>query len=196
MSITVAESRALLVPEQLSHLPTQSEPLSWDGHSLPYPLQWLIVRDPRRLWFVASAPGGADFDRQHAAGDFVEGLWERDVAEVFIKESSGRYQEFNVSPGGAWWSVVLSSYRTREVKQPEMLDPIIRTEVGEGRWRALLGVDLSSLAVDLSESSLLHVSGITQKPQRLFFSSQPVPTVEPDFHHPDAFAPAHFQLLP
>ena len=196
MSITVFESSTLVVPEHLDCLPLQSEALSWDGECLPYPLQWLIVRDPRKLWFVVSAPGGSAFERHHSAGDFVEGLWERDVAELFIKESSGRYQEFNVSPGGAWWTVVLSSYRTREAKQPEMPDPIIRAQVGEGRWRALLGVDLSSLAVDLSESSSLHVSGITQKPQRLFLSSRPVASVEPDFHHPGAFVPVHFQSLP
>lgn len=195
MTVTIFESPTHVSLEQLNHLPFQSVAMGWNGQALPQPLQWAIVRDPKWFWFVASLSGGTEYDPQHSSGDFIEGLWERDVAEIFIKESSGRYQEFNVSPGGAWWTVVLSSYRTRETTIPELREPVIRAELGEGQWRVVLGVELSCLAVELSESSTVHVSGISHKPQRVFISSCPVSGVEPDFHHPKAFMPVRFHAL-
>ena len=195
MTATIFESTAGISLEQLQHLPLQTFATNWSGQVLSAPLQWAIARDQKRLWFVASLPGGTDYNRQHSSGEFVEGLWEQDVAELFIKESSGRYQEFNVSPGGAWWSVALSSYRTREPALPELREPIIRVELQEGRWRVVFGVDRSCLAVELTDNSRLHVSGISHKPQRAFLSSCPVPGVDPDFHHPDAFMPVRFQAI-
>lgn len=196
MTITIFESAELLTPAELDSIPVQSLAHSWSGELLPCPWQWSIVRDPKTLWFIASLPGGSDFNRQHTIGDFVEGLWEREVAELFIKESSGRYQEFNVSPGGAWWTVVLSSYRTREANLQELHEPTVQTVLGEGSWRAVLGVDQSCLSVALTSTSLIHVSGIVQKPRRHFLSSQPVVALEPDFHHPDTFRPLQFLAMP
>jgi hypothetical protein len=52
------------------------------------------------------------------SGGFVEGLWDRDVAEFFILDrGSGAYQEFNLGPGGAWWSAWFVAPRVRAVPQ-------------------------------------------------------------------------------
>lgn len=159
----------------------------WSGSPLTAPLSWCFARDPKTLWFVASLPGGQCFDAHHAQGEFVEGLWERDVAEFFVKDRSGRYQEFNVSPAGAWWTAVLSSYRTREEITPKLHVSAVEVTIQDGMWTALLGVAHAGLAVALDSDSLVHVSGIVHKPGRQFLSSQPVAAIEPDFHHPDAF---------
>ncbi len=168
----------------------------WAGCSVQPAFRWCFARDPKTLWFRASLPGGQHFDRQHAPGEFVEGLWEQDVAEFFLKDSSGRYQEFNVSPAGAWWTVALRGYRTREETTPELYVSAIEASVEADGWTAVLGISHAGLSVQLDDSSLLHVSGIVHKPARQFLSSRPVAGIEPDFHHPEAFQRVSFQEFP
>ncbi len=55
------------------------------------------------------------------AEGFVEGLWEHDVAEFFLLDRRrGTYQEYNLSPGGAWWAAAFSAPRVRLDPQPDL----------------------------------------------------------------------------
>jgi hypothetical protein len=114
-------------------------------------------------------------------------LWEADVLELFIKEPSGRYFEFNVSPQGAWWAMELSSYRERVsyLRLPRV--NLIETEVLSDRWTALVCLERGSLPLAISAGSTLHVSGVFNDTQARYLSSNPVTNVAPDFHHLDAF---------
>ena len=194
VTISVSNSSQLLSVSDVSALPTQAIDSCWNGIALPQLFKWSLARDPKTLWFVGTLPALPDYDSTLSKGEFVEGLWERDVVELFIKESSGRYQEFNISPAGAWWTVLLNSYRTRApiTKRPQLVAlEVVQSKVG---WSMVFGVEISSLEVSLEPDSLIHVSGIMHKPRQRFLSSNRIDGIEPDFHAPGCFQPIAFVL--
>jgi hypothetical protein len=155
----------------------------------------VIALDPKHLWFAGSLPGGGVSLSNAKHGEFFEGLWEGDVLELFIKEPSGRYFEFNVSPQGAWWGMELSSYRERAsyLRLPRVT--LIETEVLSDRWTALVCIERSSLPVAMAADSTIHVSGIVHGTKSRYLSSNPVAKIPPDFHHLDAFQRMSFKVL-
>ncbi len=195
MSIAIFETPKVLIPAEVRKARCQSVVTDWKGGALSSSFEWSFVKDPQTLWFIASVPGQPDFDATPLRGEFVEGLWERDVAEFFIKDESGRYQEFNISPAGAWWTVLLTAYRTRSETTHEPRITAIDVKVEEMGWWALLGVACDDLSVALNERSTIHVSGISHKPTKHFISSHPPAGVDPDFHHPECFQPVRFLPL-
>lgn len=195
MDIRIFRSPKALSSAEVRQVPKQSVSADWKGASLSSSFDWTFVLDPRTLWFLANVPGQPDFDRNLQLGEFVEGLWERDVAEFFIRDRGGRYQEFNVSPAGAWWTVLLTSYRTRAEATLEPHVTAIEVSASEHGWSAVLGVARDDLSVALEAGSLIHVSGIAHKPVKQFLSSHPVPSIDPDFHYPSCFQPIEFATL-
>ena len=121
-------------------------------------------------------------------GDFIEGLWERDVVELFLGEpGTPRYQEFNLSPRGAWWTVSLSEYRVRMETRPM---PGVRcfSEVDAGGWRAALALPLDELSIrwELLNGGTVNVTAIQGNPQR-FVTAADLGGGEPDFHRAERF---------
>jgi len=163
---------------------------------LSVPFSWSVALDPEALWFVCSLPGGHVCTRLGTKGEFVEGLWEEDVAELFIKTADGRYQEFNIGPSGAWWSMTLSGYRTRSVspQRPELL--AVATDVGSDRWEVVAAFARNALDVELAPTSSVRVSGMWYRPEPCFLSSSPVPDVAPDYHHGACFEPVSLLEVP
>lgn len=125
-------------------------------------------------------------------GAFVEGLWDGDVAEVFIKSAAGRYQELNLAPSGAWWSMTLSDYRKRapNARRPELL--YVDSTVGDGQWEVVAAFKRRTLDVDITAESSVHVSGMWYRPQATFLSSHPPAGVDPDYHHGECFQSVSF----
>ncbi len=85
------------------------------GKALLNPLSFGLAISPNYLYFgyTSEMPNGTFTERP--AGTFHEGLWEEQVLELFLASDSGpRYQEFNLSPSGAWWTQAFSSHRVRE----------------------------------------------------------------------------------
>ena len=195
MGMRVFESNGKLSWQEVSALPHTGELKDWRGAHLASAFEWCFVKDTERLWFSARLPGGSFYDQTHCVGDFVEGLWQQDVAEFFVKDSSGRYQEFNVSPSGAWWTTLLSSYRRRAAVQPKISNPEIHTQVLQGRWFAVIGVALADVGVQCNTQTLIHVSGIHGSPHQTFMSSKPQPHISPDFHEPNCFEAIEFEQL-
>lgn len=124
-------------------------------------------------------------------GDFVEGLWQYDVAEFFVLAPDGRYQEFNLSPTGAWWSAVFSSYR--QDATPVRLNSVSTiAKYDEASWSAELSVALADLVVlgqDGLRGAKLSLTSILSPgdPEYLCWGHQS--GGEPDFHRPDTFRP-------
>ena len=105
-------------------------------------------------------------------GKFVEGLWDQDVAEFFIADrTTGRYHEFNLGPGGAWWSATFRAPRVRIAPQPEWEAFGVTTAVfrNETHWIGQLSLPLPQLAG--SEG-------------RNFYSWADLGGPVPDFHRP------------
>lgn len=118
----------------------------------------------------------------HPPGSFVAGLWEKEVAEIFVAAPGGGYQEFNVSPTGAWWSALFSGYRqlVREVTEPPLA---VQAHRSAGAW-----------SVELKVRPALEVHRLN--PTAILTPADPVYLClghrtggEPDFHRADNFLP-------
>lgn len=187
MSLVVYSSSRVLSADDARGLPRSSKNRCWNGAVLPHPLSWSVAVDPQSLWFVCELPGGRVCTTQRSHGEFIEGLWNEDVAELFIKGEDGAYQELNLAPSGAWWSMTLSEYRERraEPKRPSPLH--ISTTVRDDRWEVVAAFSRETLEVPLLPSSRVHVSGMWYRPDPCYLSSNPPAGLEPDYHHQDCF---------
>lgn len=196
VSIVVYTSRAALSLSRARALPRSSRGLCWNSSQLPYPLSWSIAVDPESLWFVCSLPGGRVLASPAGCRAFVEGLWNGDVAELFIKGTDGRYQEFNLAPSGSWWSMTLSDYRKRETSplRPELSGVELRVE--EGQWEVVSSFKRRTLDVDLLPGCRVHVAGMWYRPEPIFLSSHPPSGVKPDYHLHECFEPIALVPVP
>ncbi|MEY4668242.1 MAG: hypothetical protein RL518_941 [Pseudomonadota bacterium] len=185
--MNVYESLKALSPDRVLALPRQSQESDWSNMVLPTPLTWTFAVDPDALWFMCALPGGG---RSTAPPkEFVEGLWEEDVAEFFIKSPNGVYQEVNIAPSGAWWSMTLDGYRVRRESpvKPEVLH--LCTSVGDRGWSVVAAFSRVSMEVGVTPHSLLHVSGMWYQEAPNYLSSRPLQGVAPDYHHEGCFEP-------
>ena len=183
----VYESPRLLSLELAVGLPREYRSVDWQNNPLPTPFSWAVALDPQTFWFVCALPGGSR--TSSSRGEFIEGLWEDDVAELFIKSPSGVYQELNIAPSGAWWSMSLEEYRVRRASplRPEVR--YLSTSVTSGSWSVVAAFSRSSLEIPVTPDVLLHVSGMWYREQPCFLSSCPLQGVAPDYHHPGCFQP-------
>jgi len=153
--------------------------------------------------------GGADMPPfcldKDQGGSFVEGLWDGDVAELFLfNPATGYYLEFNLSPKGSWWCCAFDAPRRRTVPS---LAPLLgtRTEsaMTEAGWNSALVLPLSSLPAALAfdpETTKGNVSFCLGSPQRCITLAD-LGDGKPDFHRPDRFIPisgmlAHPNVIP
>ena len=116
------------------------------------------------------------------AGEFIEGLWEGDVVELFIREKkSDGYFEFNLSADGAWWGCYFSSPRIREesyiINQKEF-------NISKNKTSINLKIPLS---IFKEESLTFNITAIIEKN---FLSLEKLPGEKADFHQP-----AYFNLI-
>ncbi|MEN9844976.1 MAG: hypothetical protein RIS36_123 [Pseudomonadota bacterium] len=183
----VYKSPNLISPEQMLALPRECRGTDWYGTPLPTSLSWSVALDSESLWFVCALPGGERSLASH--GEFFEGLWEGDVAELFIKSPSGEYQELNVAPSGAWWSVTFDAYRVRRTLPIRPNLRYISTTISAGEWSVVAAFSRASMEISVTDQSLLHVSGMWYREQPSFLSSCPPQDLAPDYHLPECFQP-------
>jgi hypothetical protein len=181
--------------ERLESCPWSFQSRSWDGDELVVPLQWRVAYDPDHLWFMASVPGKAWFNAALGRGQFFEGLWEQDVAELFVMTDRGLYQEFNVSPSGAWWSCRFSAYRVRQQESTVPSGASTEVLVDEASWQALLSIPRRELLASPSEITAMHVAAIVHTPTLRYLSSAPVTGEQADFHRRECFTPVELDPL-
>jgi hypothetical protein len=192
VSFVVHSSSRELSVDEVRALPRSTTGTCWNGAVLPSPLAWSVAVDSHALWFVCELPGGRVCTSQSSHGEFVEGLWNEDVAELFIKGEGGAYQELNLAPSGAWWSMTLSEYRSR-VPVPQRPHPRhISTAISDARWEVVAAFDRDTLDVPLLPSSRIHVSGMWYRPEPCYLSSNPPSGRAPDYHHDDCFEAVSF----
>jgi hypothetical protein len=153
--------------------------------------KWAIGVDDSRLVFQTWVGCGAPrYNSDYQRGEFIEALWNDDVVELFVMNTSGGYQEFNVSPAGAWWTCAFSSYRTRAFEQRAFSPLFVEAHVTAAGWGALLSVALADISIvsPISEARM-HVSSIlTAGEQPRYLSSSPLSDKAPDFHDEHCFS--------
>lgn len=160
----------------------------WFGAPVGGTCSWHYVLDPKRWYFGFSSECSPPlYDRAFNKGDFIEGLWMLDVAEVFImKPDTGNYTEWNVGPQGAWWRSSFQAYRQRN--STAEVTPSIETysSISHDRWTVGLACD-RIVEEGLTESDLVHFSAIIKSPSQQFMSSGLASRGEPDFHNAAMF---------
>ena len=190
--ITVYTSDQELSAADVRALPRTGVDRCWEGAPLGTAFSWCFALDPRCFWFLCEVEGGTSYSSNRVAGEFVEGLWEEDVGEFFVRDPSGRYQEFNLAPSGAWWSALFDSYRCRAEASPRPNVLEVYTELSSGAWLGVLGIARESMAIQVRDGSSFHVSGIRHAPRCSYLSSCPDRSVEPDFHRSECFQGVSF----
>jgi hypothetical protein len=158
---------------------------TWRDQNIPFQVSFLLLLSVTDLFFGIRASRPPTFDRSVKPGSFHEGLWEKDVAEIFICEDEGtRYQEFNLAPSGAWWTQPFSHYRIREsgYLPPKTIKTF--TSISEIGWEGLLIVPRASLSVacTFSETSRVNVACIIHDPDPVYLSWAYDPNRDPDYH--------------
>lgn len=124
-------------------------------------------------------------------GQFVEGLWNDDVAELFVAGPGCDYQEFNFSPTGAWWSTYFSNYRQRDRLCPDPV-PQLECRSGPDFWQIRCTLTLSSLLPwqgCSSDRRRLQVASILFPADPEYLSSGHCSGGTPDFHRLANFHP-------
>jgi len=188
MNIIMHTFTQRLTQDQAFKLPRQHNASCWRGKELPHPFSWGLAIDPSTLWFVAQVPAVATSELIGRQGEFVEGLWESDVAELFLRDSQGRYQEFNVSADGAWWSMTFSAYRERHNRPRKPVPSAVSVRCNSISWTAVLGLEIQSLDVSLLDPLQAHISGIVYEAAApVYLTSGKALHFDPDFHDQRCF---------
>ena len=173
-----------LAPTEIGRYVFSTFDAEYDGTHSTFLPQYLLVLSRTDLFFAISGFIASSLDIEPNCGRFVEGLWQQDVAELFLKDdTSEAYQEFNLSPNGAWWSCRFSEYRKRDEGRKIVKSQVqVSLERGESSWITLMKIPLSSLLVDVcfSDTSKLNVCAIQGQNPRHYFSAAQIG--ELDFH--------------
>jgi len=123
------------------------------------------------------------------SGEYFEGLWEYDVAELFIAaDKSEHYLEINLAPNGAWWMMAFSAPRQRmtnfHIDQQD-----IKTESSRhaDHWTSSICIPHGLLQNILRTDTMrFNVTYILGEPEQ-YLSYCNLQSATPDFHLPAQF---------
>lgn len=165
--------------------------LSWEDKAASHPARYGLYVSERSLTAIYACPIAAWTARHDNRGDFVSGLWEYDVAELFIYSTENKhYQEFNLAPSGAWWSAVFSGYRalsTAPLSPPAVETLCVSSEAG---WNAAIRIPFSELKIPFSlEGTRINLCLIQGEAPRRYLSAATIETSDPDFHATQCYLP-------
>lgn len=162
----------------------------WFGDVSPYAPEAAITVEGEMLHFAFRCGKAPLCDERMAPGEFVEGLWEQDVAEFFVAGPGPGYQEINIAPTGAWWCCLFSGYRERQ--EVVVFTPEINTHRTANSWSVNFRVPLQHLRPwrgIKSEERLFSACSILHDPEPHYFAWNHETGGEPDFHRRDLFRP-------
>jgi hypothetical protein len=173
----------------------------WDGAAMDAPAGFALVTDPQHLWFLAMHRKPALLHPKSRPGLFMPGLWEADVAELFIADpSQRRYFEFNLSPNAAWWSCEFKGPRVRE-EEADIVFPEVATfaELSpDGGWIAGMAIplDLLKARLDFGPEAFANITFILGNSEPRYLTAVDLGGGKPDFHRPSAFRKVGFAPVP
>jgi hypothetical protein len=194
--IPILKSSTALSVELVTALPFNRVERAWSGEVLRRPFSWVVVADPSRLWFAAELPAPAP-PKKHDQGEFVEWLAEADdVVELFVTSPDQTYQEWHISPDGAWWSMGFVGYRTREPNPSIPGGVAVETFKRSGSWLGVLGIPHSALRVGVDQIASMQVTGcIFSGGSPLYISTAGSPQYAADFHDLRSFRSVAFEAI-
>ena len=136
-------------------------------------------------------------NREYPDDRSVEGLWDFDVAEVFLKpEGAEGYFEYEVSPLSQYLAAhIITPWRNVNFAWESGMSARAEVEEASNTWSAVISLPFENMARaevfrmpepgDIWRVNLLLALGA--EPARHYMCWQPTMTSEPDFHVPDAF---------
>jgi hypothetical protein len=172
----------------------------WHGAAVTPAAGYALACDADDLWFIAHHRAPAMAHPRARPGAFLAGLWEHDVAEVFLADSeSGRYLEFNLAPNAAWWSCEFTAPRMR-ADEAEIAFPDVRTWADlapDGAWVAAMAIPLDVLRarINFGETTRANVCMCLGAPALRYLTATDLGGGAPDFHQPEKFAALDFKRL-
>ena len=164
-------------------IPTQTFSQDWYSNPPKHKATFKIAYNDEFLLFHFKAFKKPTYDPTKQLGEFHKGLWEQDIAEIFLKSpDSPTYQEFNFSPTGAYWSALFTDYRQLAKEVPLHPESICST-IEDNAWaiefkiplKHCLLQNLEDTEVQLNVCSILYDGDTT-------FLSYVGGEGAPDFH--------------
>lgn len=193
--IPVFVSEDILSFERLFELTWTKLDRDYLGRTCDKEISFIVAADKENFFYAAQTTLSPDFDSDPIPGKYFEGLWTKDVASVFMRENaSNQYQEFEISPNGAWWSMAFEKPRDRLLNQFRMPSAeTIAMRIGDG-WRAGFKMKRSELTInfDFKKGSALNFCAVLGQGPRTYMSYSIMPGEKPNFHQPTCFVPAMF----
>lgn len=148
-------------------------------------VQLFFASTPQEICFGGCVRSKPNRGAARKPGQFVEGLWEGDVLELFLRAKGGKgYIELNVSYDGCWWGASFSNYRVREIVL-DRLPVKVQKKIDEDSWSAMMTVRRADISI--AEPIEAHIAGILGS---TYFTTAGSPGGTPDFH-----SEANFTLL-
>lgn len=155
----------------------------WNLNGAPA-AKYFLGKSASQIFFKIQIQTLPDYDSTLKPNDFIEGLWKRDIAELFIgNRITGEYQEFNIAPSSAWWSEFFNSYRQRAGLPINSSGLIVDSEIQSNCWIATLIIDTKSLMLPIDDNNFVYnICVISGSNPRHYLCSQKPLDETPDFH--------------
>lgn len=159
----------------------------------------LHLQPDGKLLFSAAMKPGPNDRFQTGGNEFVTGLWNGNVVELFLlNPDNGRYLEVHLAPTGQWWACVFTAVRVRETETGRPLPLSVvhheRDKTGR-RWQASVQVPAALICKLLGTRDFMRLrANLTAiahplTGRTLYFSLAALPGAKPDFHQPAAWLP-------
>ena len=163
---------------------------AWDGGGATLATDVrLAVAGGRLIAAFRCAHGSLHADPSLPRDRGVDGLWQRDVVELFVATESeaGGYTEFEASPCGQWLALRFSAPRQRRIGLATPR-PEVAVQLGAHEHRVLLSVALAELPFRCARGrlGLFRIHG--REPARGYLALTPNGSARPDFHRPASWA--------
>lgn len=182
-------SQKILSISDLSKFPSFKIQNGWLSGQDNQPPEFTLAVDPQNFLFSFHANSKPRHNSEKQ-GAFVSGLWNYDVAEIFLKDDdSDSYQEFNLSPSGAWWTQCFESYRKPSSQKTNQEQVQTFSEINKDNWEVGIIIPKNILGINcsFSENSKANICAILGQNPRNYFSYNSVTSNKPDFHEESNF---------
>lgn len=176
--------------EKIEHLPRVELSRNWDGSQAQKRLLCVLAFDTKSFYFSAC---GFEAPREIAkteSAEFKQGLWEADVAELFISDAEDRYQEINLSPSAAWWSATFNAPRKQNTESFNAFKVEASSRKNNEHWYSAVKIPLAAIKINLESAHTLRANfcACLGDNPRNFLSYAALPGKQADFHQPKHFS--------
>lgn len=171
----------------LAKIPSHTISIDWFGNEVETRASFQLAASMDHILFAATVSSAPLCNTSLNEGEYIEGLWQQDVAELFLcDENSTAYQEFNLAPTGAWWSFAFSDYRKEDnarYHHPEGIQCL--SEIHSHSWNAAILIPRQQLSIefdaaDHSRANVCFIFGNEEEKQ--FLSWKKLGNGKPDYH--------------